>query len=205
MDQEVDKKLKELEKLESKIISLGKEMHKNKTFPIDLLANAVLDRSLKLIFGFTTLIRNENYISACHLVRCHLDNILRFSGAWLVENPHTFATEIIKGKQMDKIKDREGNYLKDWYLRNKMNEEFRWVKNVYKETSGFIHLSDKHFFAATKLIDSKENIIELSISKKDININDNLRIEAINGMIGITKILFSYIESWIWTKQNKES
>lgn len=191
MTKEVELELKNLENQESRILNLAKEMHQEKTFPLDLLANTVMDRSLQLIFGFTSLIRNENYISACHLVRCHLDNVLRFSGAWLVDNPHQFATDIIDGKQVDKIKDRDGNYLKDWYLRNKLNEEYPWIKSVYTETSGFIHLSNKHFFSSTKVVDKSERIVEFKISKKDYYINDELRIETIIGMNKITNILCS--------------
>jgi hypothetical protein len=193
--------LKKLETQESKILKLSEIMHSGVTYPVDLLANTVMDRSLQLIFGFTTLIRSENYIAACHLVRPHLDNIIRFSATWLVENPHQFALDIFDGSQIDKIKDRDGNLLKDWYLKNKLNNEFPWVENMYKQTSGFIHLSNKHFYSSLKLKEIKERTIEFKISKKDAYITDDLRLEAIMGMNDITDVLCDFIEGWIHTKK----
>ncbi len=202
MTDEVEKELKKLEAQEKRILGLGKEMLSSSHYPLDFLASAVLDRSLHLIFGFTSLIRDENYITACHLVRCHLDNVLRFSAAWLVEEPHEFAMKVMSGVQIDKMKDREGKFLKDWYLRDKLNEEYSWITDIYKETSGFIHLSKKHIFTSSRLKDLEERTIELRISKKDNYVLDNARIEATQVMNEITNVLCHYIEGWIWTKNN---
>lgn len=202
MTDKVELELKKLEKLEKVIQDLGKRMHNGRIFPLDILANVVMDRSLHLIFGFTSLIRNQNYIGACHLVRCHLDNILRFSGAWLVENPHKFSTDIMNGTQIDKITDRNGKKLKDWYLRNKLNEEFPWVTSVYKETSGFIHLSKKHIFTSSKIKNTENRTLEFKISKSDNYVVDESRIEAILLMEEITKVLCHFIENWISSKNN---
>src|SRR5699024_10993149 len=100
-----------------------------------------MGRSLHVIFRLTSRIRAENCVGDCHLVSCHLDNILRFIGAWLVDNPHKFANNVIKSIRVEERKSRDNKKLKDWYVRNKLAEEFPWVKSVYKETSGFIHLS----------------------------------------------------------------
>jgi len=202
MNKEVEIELKRLESQETQIFKLAKRMHKKGTFHLDFLANAVLNRSLHLIFGFTHLIRDENYIAASHLVRCHLDNILRFSAAWLVENPHEFARQIMKGTQVDKLKDRNGKKLKDWYLCEILNKEYPWITNVYKTSSDFIHLSHKHIFTSSILKDKNNALIEFRISKKDNYVPDESRIEAIKCMIEITNILFDYIKNWIWTKDN---
>src|SRR5690606_25835105 len=103
--------------------------------------------SLKLIFGFTTLIKDDNFIAASHLVRCHLDNIIRFSATWLVNDPHDFAVKVIDGVEINTLKDKNGALMKDWYLRNLLNEEYPWITNVYKQSSGYIHLSSKHVFS----------------------------------------------------------
>jgi hypothetical protein len=192
--------LQELENLEYKIKDLFKKINTSFIYPLDILANTVLDRSLHIIFGFTKLIRDENFIAASHIVRCHLDNILRFYAATLVNDPQDFAYQIMKGVQVDKLKDKEGNYLKDSLLRNKLNKNYPWVTNVYKETSGFIHLSSKHVFTSSKLIDNKKRIIEFSLSKKDNYVTDVSRSEAIRCMIEITNVLCHFIEDWIMTK-----
>lgn len=203
MTNKVEEELKTLEAQEKRILELGKDLLSTSHYPLDLLASAVLDRSLHLIFGFTSLVRGENYITACHLVRCHLDNVLRFSAAWLVDDPHRLAMQIMSGERIDNMRDRDGKKLKDWYLRNKLHEEYPWVKKVYEETSGFIHLSKKHIFTSSKLKDIKEGTVEIRIGKRDNYVPDAARIEATQGMNEITNVLCDYIEGWIWTKNNQ--
>ena len=83
-----------------------------------------------------------------------------------------------------------------------LNEGYPWINKLYEETSGFIHLSKKHIFTSSKLIDNEAGIVELRISKKDNYVPDSARIEAIKGMIEITNLLCSFIEEWIWIKNN---
>ena len=72
---------------------------------------------------------------------------------------------------------------------------------MYKQTSGFIHLSNKHFYSGIKIKDINERNIEFKISKNDLYITDDLRLEAIMGMNDITEILCDFIEGWIHTKK----
>ncbi|MFW6047199.1 MAG: hypothetical protein ACOCP4_05385 [Candidatus Woesearchaeota archaeon] len=65
MTNNVKEELKTLEAQEKRILKLGKEMLSTSHYPLDFLASAVLDRSLHLIFGFTSLVREENYIRLC--------------------------------------------------------------------------------------------------------------------------------------------
>lgn len=97
IDAYLENKLLKLEKQEELVINKGKRLYKTSTiYPLDKLLIAVLDRSLNLISGFILLIKNENFTAASHLIRCHLDNCLRLSGAWLVDNPQHFAEQSYK-------------------------------------------------------------------------------------------------------------
>ncbi len=72
-------------------LDLGKKMseaYEGAIYPMDLLAAAVLNRSLYLIHGISRLVLDRNYISAVPLLRLQLDNVLRFHAAWLVDEPH---------------------------------------------------------------------------------------------------------------------
>lgn len=60
MTQKVENELMNLESLERSILDRGKELLGNDIFPLDILANAMLDRSLHLMFGFSALIRESN-------------------------------------------------------------------------------------------------------------------------------------------------
>lgn len=115
-------------------------------FPLDLLASAVMNRSLNLLLGFCSLIEARNFVAAAPLLRLQLDNVLRFSAAWLVYDPHRFAWEVIEGTTVTDIQDSTGQRMFDWYLVRKLAEENPWAPEVYKQASGYVHLSEKHFF-----------------------------------------------------------
>lgn len=115
-----------------------------------------LNRSLSLIYGFDTLLTSANFVGALHLVRPHLDNYLRLSASWLVENSHDFAKDFGEGMNIRNIKDRNGKKMTDAYVKEKATAEFPWIENLYNETSGFIHFINKHIMNATSLSSEKE-------------------------------------------------
>ncbi|APU10040.1 MULTISPECIES: hypothetical protein [Cellulophaga] len=199
IDAYLENKLLKLEKQEELVINKGKRLYKTSTiYPLDKLLIAVLDRSLNLISGFILLIKNENFTAASHLIRCHLDNCLRLSGAWLVDNPQHFAEQVIKGIKISKIKDRYGKKLYDNYLAQQMNKNYPGISDVYDECCGFIHLSNKHILMSSKLIDS--NKLEFKINKRDSYISDETKIKAIELMEDITKMVLDFSEDYIETK-----
>jgi hypothetical protein len=204
MSKILEDEIKKLESKENHLLDIAKKLNSGKFYPLDFLSNAVINRSLKLIFGFTTLLKDENFIAASHLVRCHLDNIIRFSASWIVNDPHDFATKVIDGIQIDSLKDKNGELMKDWYLRNLLNEEYPWITNVYKQSSGYIHFSNKHIYNSIQSIDSKKRTMQFSFSKKDKDVDENLKIEAIQCMGEITEILLDYLNGWYYTKENPD-
>ena len=204
MANELEKEIDFLESKEKRLIEIATKLNSGKFYPLDFLSNAVINRSLKLIFGFTTLLKDENFIAASHLVRCHLDNIIRFSASWLVEDPHDFATKVIDGVKIDSLKDKKGELMKDWYLRNLLNDEYPWITNVYKESSGYIHFSSKHIFSTIHSLDSENRTMQFSFSKKDVDIDMTLKIEVVHCMGEITDILLDYLNGWKYTKENPD-
>lgn len=178
-------------------------------FPLDLFAVAVFKRSMSLVQGFISAIENENFICAMPLVRLQLDNVLRFSASSLVENPHDLAIQVLDGKAIRNIKSIENERMTDRYLVNKLSEQpdLSWMKKVYEETCGYIHLSDKHFFNAMGVKKEKgeySRTIQFQISEKDTFISETLKIEVISAMIRITKYLLQILGSWVWTKNNSD-
>jgi len=137
--------IKELEKAHfDLVIQLYKADHGN-IFPVDFLALAVLNRSLSNTKGFCDLI-SENYMCAASIVRLQLDSLLRFFSIHLVNNPHDYVGRIMNGEQIDKIKDNKGQKMRDKYLveQIQLRQNLPWLEKVYQQTSGFIHLSNKH-------------------------------------------------------------
>lgn len=203
MNVTLEKALTELESCDRKLLDLSKEMLSESIYPLDFLVTGALNRTLTLINGFVLLIRSNNYICAAHLVRLHLDTLLRVSAAWIVDEPHEFATKVMDGERIDKLKDRSGALMKDVYLAGQLSVNYPWVMNVYKETSGFIHLSKKHVFTASRVKNRAERTVESTISREDRFVPDEARIEATLAMIEITKCLYEYIYGWVETKKQR--
>jgi len=88
-------------------------MGKGYKYKLDILALAVVDRSLALLRGFCDLVGTKNMIAATPLVRCQLDNGLRFFASTLVEDPHDFAGAILKGVFVRKMKDKGGKLMQE--------------------------------------------------------------------------------------------
>ena len=111
----------------------------------DMLVAALLNRSMGLVRGFCSMI-TDNYICAAPLVRLQLDNLLRFSAVWLVDDRDDFTAQVIGGEQINKLKDRDGKQMNDGYLAQRMDERIPGLAQAYKEACGYIHLSDAHLY-----------------------------------------------------------
>ena len=171
-------------------------------YPFDLLAYAVLNRSISLTSGFIMLMRADNFVAATTLVRPQLDNFLRFAAGWLVADPHKFATEILGGIPVKKQKTQDGHWMNDRFLVDSFKTEHPWIERVYRETSGFIHLSEKHMLMTVESTNAGERSVPLSISDTHKHIPSEAKAEAIMGFSEITKLVLHRIYSWRYTKEN---
>ncbi|MCF7836450.1 hypothetical protein K9N08_00775 [Candidatus Gracilibacteria bacterium] len=197
--------IKFLEDSKSQFQNLGKEMMEadgGKMFPMDLFAMGIINRSLLLVTGFCTLIRSDNFLSAAPIIRLYLDTLLQFYACFIVEDPHGFSMKKLEGKQTNTLKDKDGNKMTDGHLASQISKEkeFEWVKNVYKETSKFIHFSDKHIFSACTKIEGG-GAVEFCLSEK-MKVSDSAEREAVVVMIETTKGIFKYLCGWTHTKNN---
>lgn len=110
--------------------------------------------------------------------------------------------KVLKGQHVRSMKDQNGNKMTDRYLVEQLTKEHKWIQNVYKETSGFVHFSNKHIFSSSKIINEKNRILQFSISKEDRFVSDDSKLEAINCMIEISEILYDYLYGWTYTKRD---
>gem|GEM_PF-694837 len=175
---------------------------KGNMYSFDFLAIAVLNRSMSLTSGFIALMRLDNYISAVPLIRLQLDNYLRFAASWLVSNPHDFAVKILSGIQVRELKTKDGRRMTDQFLVDEFSKNHEWIERVYENTSGYIHLSEKHFFANTVEFNPEERTEVFKISDKADNVPDEFKIEAIMAFKEITKLILHRVYSWRYMKDN---
>jgi len=175
-----------------------------KMYPLDLLAISASKRSMSLIGGFTTMIREHNFICAAPLVRLQLDNSLRFYAAFLVDDPHELARGFIDGKSIRTFKERSSKEkLSDRLLVNRLSEHHPWITKVYEETSGYIHLSEKHFFNTIGKTAGDQKL-KLVGGEKDQFISEKDRFDAVIIMIKLTNILLWLLNSWTLTKETPD-
>jgi len=173
-----------------------------KFYPVDLLAQAVLNRSLNLVEGFVILAQQRNMICCGALLRLQLDNCLRFYAVYLVKDPHDFAMQVFGGKPIKKMKDKSGKPMTDAYLAEKLNEKFPWVLNVYKRTSGYIHLSETHIFNSFVEPATEGGTQRMGIGIGSNYEGDEFIEEAALAFIEATKVMFEYLIGWQRTKAN---
>src|SRR4030042_4221936 len=111
MNEQLQDKIQILEKAVPAYIGMAKITIKAYDYAIyymDFYALAVINRSISLIRGFSSLIKSRNYLSALHLVRPQMDNLIRFYAAFIVDEPHDFVKRVINGEKIKDLKDQDG-------------------------------------------------------------------------------------------------
>jgi len=171
-------------------------------FPVDLLIISSLNRSMCLLRGFLDLIKSRNFICAAPLVRIQLDNGLRLFAGTLVNDPHQFTMKILEGIPVKNQEDNTGNKMKDFYLVEKLSGLYPWVKEVYDHASGYVHLSEKHFWNAINLIDTETGKFSMKITDEDEFVSEQHYEQAVISFRKATDIVFNLVDGWIFSKNN---
>jgi len=166
--------------------------------PIGIYALMVLKRSLSLIFGFAKMIRDRNFLCAAPLIRLQIDNLLRFHAAFLASNQSQFVIDVIQGKEVRQLKDCTGKKMTDAYLQDVLSTQYPWLKATYKKTSGYIHLSEEHFFNTVRARSAgQEGAIEAYIGPDDKLVSDEIYQQALEDMILVSNSLLTYLVNWV--------
>lgn len=170
-------------------------------FPLDLLALGAAKRAVSANSAFKQMIEAWNLTSARTMLRTHIDTGLRFSAAWLVDKPHDFATDVMKGERIDKMKDRDGKRLTDAYLVETRSDEYPWLPAVYKELSGYVHFSGSHVGASMERLEGDDGAVMFLISETDLKFPEFSWIEAIECFREATDMLARFLNGYALTKQ----
>jgi len=205
MEKDLEKRIAFLEESKFTHFNLAK-LNSGPIEPIGIYAMMVLKRSLSLVFGFATMLRERNFLCAAPLIRLQIDNLLRFRAAFLVDNQSKFVAEVIEGVEVRKQKDRNGNKMTDDYLQRVLSSDYPWLRDSYKNASGYIHLSDVHFFNTVRTSkDGEEGALDVYIGPDDKLIGNEVYQEALEEMIFITHTLLTYLADWSTSKGNSEA
>lgn len=167
----------------------------------DLFVMSILNRMAEINDAFNELTtpENYNYIGAVPLVRLQIDTLIYTYAGTLVEDSYDFLKCFLSGKKWTKLKDREGNELKESYLVEKLCQIYETdeFKRIYKSTSDFVHLSNSHLFmtlwSSDKSMGQRVGIYNAPDNEKGLK----------SIMFGINKLIFhllivSYATSREW-------
>lgn len=174
-------------------------------FPLDFLAFAAVKRHASTSSAFICMVRSWNMGVARALLRTHLDTSLRFSAAWHVSEPHSFATAVLGGARIDKLKTKTGARLTDSHLVDLQKEGYPWLPIVYERLSGYVHFSGSHIFDSIEQLDEDGRSLQFLVSDQDLNFPEFSWLEILECFRSATSILEHYLEGWGATKQLPES
>ena len=96
-------------------------------FPFDFMTFGAVKRNVSLTVATHAMVQSWNMVCSRALLRLHIDTSLRYSAAWLVEEPHDFATKVLGGERIDRMKDRDGRRLTDAHLVKIRSAEYPWL------------------------------------------------------------------------------
>lgn len=168
-------------------------------FPVDLLAFGALKRSVSTATAMVMMVEARNMVCARTLLRTHIDTSLRFSAAWLVEKPHEFATEVLRGERIDRMKGRDGKKLTDAHLVATQSGEHPWLPAVYANLSGYVHFSGSHIIDSISTLDDHGRI-QFAVTAEDLNFPEASWIEVLECFREATEILTKYLHGYRMTK-----
>jgi hypothetical protein len=117
--------------------------------PVEIIIATALQRSRHLLEAYGPLVLQRNLTAGSALIRMQLDSVMRVNACFLVSDPMDIWHVLREGRRWSSVRDRNGHYLRDVYLHQKLSETFDWASETYERMSGYVHLSRPHLEAAT--------------------------------------------------------
>jgi hypothetical protein len=161
----------------------------------------IINRSIDLVEGFNLLLEDWNLLCAIPIIRMQLDNLLRLNYLSKLENSdeiYELFKKVSSGEKFDKIKDNEGKNLNELRLRDYARKEFPWVDDIYKNTSKYVHFSDRHIFAPIIYLDEKNRMVYHAIGNKSTNAKEKDLASLYEVMIKISQCILGKLDKVKW-------
>ncbi len=198
MAETLDEKLAKQERAEHTLLQLFHPIIQSgdNMYVADFFLIGVIKRAVSLSSGFRALIAARNFTCAASLLRMQIDTAMRLNAAALSPSPEDFAMAVFKGEPINKIKDREGQLMTDTYLARKLNEQFSWVYNVYKETSELVHFTSRHIFASAAKLDENTRTVHFMVGAQDPPRPDEDYFEVVHAFYEATRVVVTLAAGW---------
>ena len=112
----------------------------------DLFFCASLNRCINLIAGFERMLKERNLTCAGALLRILLDTCMRTYAAYIADDQMSVIRCVIDGNRIDRLKDKNGNLLKDFYLKDELNKSIISLLTYMSKLVVMFICQAKHFF-----------------------------------------------------------
>lgn len=203
-----------LEKCFPAHLALGQRMWQadgGAIYPLDMVATAVLQRSMDLTRGFILLVRADEHACAVPLLRLQLDNILRLFAASLFPGGGEVLTAILEGSGLNKLRGpskngRPGRALTDTYLCELAAASFAWLPELYSVTARTIHLSSPALFSTITKVDPATRSYEFALHESGgRSWSESEKATTVEWFVKATEGVCATVEAWIVRKSAKGS
>ena len=157
-------------------------------------------RSYSLVDGFLDAFDTWNPIVAAPLIRMQLDNLVRLSYMCLAPSSTDVARHVLSGGEFRKLRDPDGRVLTDARLIRHAREFHPWVPAVYEATSGWVHFSPAHVYAAVRLKHDEAgeptDVLNITVPLTSDDIPVSALEELLGAMTKATEEVFGYADAW---------
>ena len=162
-------------------------------YPLDFITLGAVKRNLSLTAAMRLLIESWNLVCARAVLRLHIDTSLRYSAAWMVDKPQDFATKILGGERIDRMKDKHGKRLTDAHIVETRSADYAWLPDVYANLSGYVHFSGSHVFDSIASMSDETGSIQFEITDTDLKFPETSWVEILECFRHGTEILAEYL------------
>jgi hypothetical protein len=190
MAETLEERLAKIERFETELLrKLPQFMQpESDMYVMHYLLFGALKRTLAHADGFRKHINDRNFICAGTIMRAQLDTALRLNALSLVKDPEQFASDVMAGRPINKMKDAKNHRLTDAHLAKELSEQFPWVQEVYDNLCEFGHFSNRHIFTSMTGADEATRTVRFQVSAKDPPRPDADYFEIVEGFFETMRI-----------------
>jgi hypothetical protein len=190
MAETLEERLARIERLEAELLRKFPQFVQpdSDMYVMHFLLFGALKRTLAHADGFRKHINDRNFICAGTIMRAQLDTALRVNALSLVRDPEQFASDVMAGKPINKMKDTRNQRLTDAHLAKRLSEQYPWVQEVYDNLCDFGHFSNRHVFNAMTGANDASHTVHFQVSAKDPPRPDADYFEIVEGFFETMRI-----------------
>ena len=174
-----------IEKQIDQTIELSQYVIGNTFTKYDLFLCPLLNRSIQLSQGFMVLIKQRNLTCAGSMLRLQLDNCMRLYASTIAD-------------------DQNGQKMSDKFLKDGLAQYDSRFADVYDNTSGYIHYSEKSFYQSISASNGEEYDISIRISKEPSEKVNEALCECIDAFIHYTNFFMRMMDGAALSKATLE-